>query len=174
MLVLVTGAAGFVGHHLVRRLLDDGHQVRCFVHPKTRGGRLEGLPVEITRGDISDPVAVHTAVAGTDAVIHLVAIIIEKGGATFTSVNAEGTRHVVMACQKAGVKRLIHQSANGAAPNASRPYTHSKWLGEEAVRSSGLDYTILRPSVIYGEADQFLNRMAGIARMTPIVPKPKW
>ena len=121
-------------------------------------------------GDVLDPKSLEAGMAGADAVIHLVGIISEVGENTFDNIHARGTQNVVDAARKAGVKRLVHMSALGTRPDAVSRYHTSKWQGEEAVRQSGLAYTIFRPSVIYGPGDRFVNQFASMARWSPILP----
>jgi NADH dehydrogenase len=110
------------------------------------------------------------ALTGCEAVIHLVGIISEVGRSTFEKVHTWGTGNMVRAAQLAGVKRFIHMSALGTRPNAASRYHQTKWAAEEAVRQSGLDHTIFRPSLIYGPRDQFVNVFSKIIRLSPIVP----
>ncbi|MEE9201867.1 MAG: complex I NDUFA9 subunit family protein [Dehalococcoidia bacterium] len=171
MLVLVTGATGFVGGYLVRQLLSQGHQVRCLVRSTSTPGHLKGLPVELAPGDITQAGSLSDACAGAGGIIHLAAIIREKGRATFRRVNTEGTQHLVAAAQRAGVGRFIYMSNLGVrGPEPAYPFLHSKWLGEEAVREGGLAYTIFRPSVMFGLEDRFINVLADLIRRAPVVP----
>lgn len=168
MNVLVTGAAGFVGRHVVRRLLEAGHRVRALVH------RRDGVPrgIERGRGDVTEPRALRQAAEGMDACVHLVAIIVERGDLTFERINVDGTRNVVAALEAAGVRRLVHLSALGAGPDGRFPYLRSKWLGEEAVRASALDWTVLRPSVLYGDGAGFFRPIVWTLRWLPFYPLP--
>ncbi|MEX2557398.1 MAG: complex I NDUFA9 subunit family protein [Actinomycetota bacterium] len=168
MKVLVTGGTGFVGSHLVRRLRDEGFEVRVL------GRDTDGAPhgVEVLAGSIADPEAVRRAVEGVDAVVHLVAIIVERGSQTFEAVNHQGTGKLVTAMESAGVRRLVHQSALGAGPDERFPYLRSKWLGEQAVRGSSLEWTILRPSVLFGEGAGFFRPIVWSLRWAPVYPMP--
>ena len=168
MKVLVTGGTGFVGSHLVPRLRDDGFEVRVL------GRGTDGVPhgVDVLAGSVADPEAVRRAVHGVDAVVHLVAIIVERGSQTFEAINHQGTRNLVAAMESAGVRRLVHQSALGAGPDERFPYLRSKWLGEETVRASSLDHTILRPSVLFGEGAGFFRPIVWSLRWAPIYPMP--
>jgi uncharacterized protein YbjT (DUF2867 family) len=168
MKVLVTGGTGFVGSHLVPRLRNDGFEVR--VLGRGTGGVQDG--VEAVAGSVADPEAVRRAVEGVDAVVHLVAIIVERGSQTFEAVNHQGTRNLVAAMESAGVRRLVHQSALGAGPDERFPYLRSKWLGEEAVRASSLEWTILRPSVLFGEGAGFFRPIVWSLRWAPVYPMP--
>lgn len=179
MLVLVTGATGFVGRRVVRELLDRGHGVRALVHTAGREGLFaEGL-VEVHQGSLADPEALAQASCGVDAVAHLVAIIRQRKGSTFDLVNRQGTANLVAAIKGAGkgaegasgrVCKLVHVSVIGAANDPAYPYLRSKWRGEQVVVNSGLPYTILRPSLLFGEGDEFLNTLAGLVRVFPVVP----
>ncbi len=169
-MILVTGANGFVGSHLVERLRRDGVAVRALVRNPSRAEKLRDLGAEIVPGNISDPVSLDAAAAGCDRVIHLVGIIQEGRGFTFQSVHVEGTRKVLAAAKKAGVKQFLHQSALGTKEHATSEYHRTKWEAEKLVRTSGLPYTILRPSLIYGPGDQFTVRLADAIRLSPVLP----
>jgi len=173
MKVLVTGATGFVGREIVRELPRAGHET----HILTRDGYADGteaaekgLSAQIHFGNILNPDSLQRACQGMDAVVHLVGIISEIGENTFENIHTRGTKNVVTAARDAGVKRFIQMSALGTRPNAAARYHQSKWAAEEIVRSSGLDWTIFRPSIIYGPGDQFVNRFAGMARFSPVMP----
>jgi NADH dehydrogenase len=170
MRVLVTGATGFVGTHLVRALVKAGHDVRALSRTASRDSVPSGA--EPVAGDVTEPSSLRSALAGVDAVVHLVAIIAERGGRTYYGVNHLGTENVVRAMKEAGVSTLVHQSALGVGPDERFPYLHSKWLGEEAVRASGLDYTILRPGVIHGRGAGFFKPIVWNVRWLPVFPLP--
>jgi NADH dehydrogenase len=165
MNVLVTGGTGFVGREIVRELIASGHRVRSL----SRGTHLRESP-EMPPGNVLDAASLPQAFAGVEAVIHLVGIISEFGEQTFENVHVRGTQNVVSAAQQAGAKRFVHMSALGTRPNAVARYHKTKWAAEEIVRGSGLDWTIFRPSIIYGPGDGFVNLFAKIIRRSPIVP----
>ena len=182
--VLLTGASGFVGSHVLPALLDAGHQVRALV----RGDAAETLvvarlaadrrdAVSFYRGDVTGaeaPTELAAAMAGTDAVVHLVAIPRDMaGGRDLLRVNLDGTRAVVEAMRVAGVRRLVHLGALGVADDPRLHYATSKARAEAEVARSGLDFTILKPSLLWGERDGFFNIVADLARISPgLVPVP--
>jgi NADH dehydrogenase len=167
MNVFVTGASGFVGQEVLEKLRAAGHNLRVLV----RRASTQNLPgVDIHQGNILDPDSLPAGMTGIDAVIHLVGIIGEIGENTFENVHTHGTQNVVNAAKEAGVRRFVHMSALGTRPNAVARYHRSKWAAEEFVRNSGLDYTIFRPSIIYGPRDHFVNLFASISRFSPFVP----
>ncbi len=168
--VLVTGAAGFVGVRVCQMLVQHGWRVRAFVHRPARAARrLGGTPVEVVGGDVRDPAALDRATRGAGSVVHLAAIAIETGHATYEAVNTEGTRAVLDAAQRAGVRRIVHMSQNGASSASPYRFLRSKGLAEDAVRASTLEWTILRPSVIFGPGDEFVSVLARLVRLSPLV-----
>jgi NADH dehydrogenase len=179
--ILVTGASGFVGSHAVPALLAAGHRVVALVRTPTAGEVVVGrLPVgdrsrvEPRIGDVTRPASLGPALDGVDAVLHLVAIPRDhRGGADLRLVNTEGTRAVVEAMKTAGVRRLVHMGAMGVEDDPSLHYASSKAKGEAVVAASGLDWTILKPSLQFGPGDGFFNIIADLVRMSPgIVPVP--
>ena len=169
-MILVTGANGFVGRNLVGRLRKDGIAVRALVRNPAKAARLRDLGAELAEGDISNPSSLETAVKGCDRVVHLVGIIQEAPGVTFKGVHIDGTRNVLDAAKKEGVKQFFLQSALGTRPNAKSQYHRTKWEAEELVRASGLPFTILRPSLIYGPGDLFTIRLAETIKISPVLP----
>jgi NADH dehydrogenase len=166
--VLVTGATGFVGNAVVESLINNGYQPVALV----REGSESKLKhkAEIAHGDVLDKESLTAALEGVDAVIHLVGIIREypKKGVTFENMHHIATKNIVEACKEKHVKRYIHMSANGTRSNAVSMYHKTKYEAEEEVRKSGLEYTIFRPSLIYGPDDSFINMLAGYMKGTPI------
>ena len=151
MKVLITGVTGFVGSHLAERLGAQGHTLRGLIRkPGARRYLGASVPLELVAGDVTRPETLAPAMRGVDAVIHLAAIPYERSGATYEAVNAQGTRNVVNAAKEAGVKRFIHHSALAVYARSPYGYLRSKGEGEDAVRASGLEWTIFRPSVLVG------------------------
>ncbi len=150
--------------------MDDRALVRS--PPGENKSRLEALPgVEMVSGDVLQPQSLGDGLRGCDTVIHLVGIIREPKTLSFQQAHVEATRNVVEAAQANGIRRFIQMSALGTRASAVTPYHQTKWQAEEIVRSSGLDWTIFRPSVIYGEGSEFITSMLGLARapITPII-----
>jgi NADH dehydrogenase len=166
--IFVSGGTGFVGGHLVCELLGRGHTVRLLTH--RRGKSIVG--VEQVAGDVTRPESFEAALSGCDAVINLVGIIREfpAQGITFERLHVQATASMLAAAHKNGIKRYLQMSALGTRPNAVSAYHTTKWRAEELVRESGLDGTILRPSLIFGPQDAFVNMLAAQLRMTPIMP----
>jgi uncharacterized protein YbjT (DUF2867 family) len=168
--VVITGGSGFVGSHLTRMLADAGHQVAVVSRGSKRRPRRTN--VSFVKADLTDSPVLVDAFRGCDAVIHLVAVIRERGKQTFQRVNAEAAERVAEAARMAGVPHLIHQSALAVDPDPRYLYLASKWQGEQAVRGSGVPYTVFRPSLIFGPGDGFFTLLAKLVRLNPVVPIP--
>ncbi len=166
MRVFLTGATGFVGRHMLKRLLAEGHAVRALVRSPEELAAVHG--VEAFPGDVVAGQGLDAAMQGCAAVIHLVGIIVEKGSNTFENVHHIATRNVVEAARRNGIQRLVHMSALGARPNGVAAYQTSKWKGEEEVRKSGIPYCILRPSLIFGQGDGFVTQMMDMMKKAPL------
>lgn len=168
----MTGTTGFVGRHIAGRLVEDGHELRCLVRDTEAEASwfLKGIGAEVAEGDIHVSHSLASGAAGCDAVIHLVGIIFEGPGASFEQVHVEGTRNMLLAADAAGIRRFIHMSALGTREGAGAAYHRTKWDAEEVVRASGLDYTIFRPSIIYGPGGEFINMLRRQIRLLPVVP----
>ena len=169
-MILVTGASGFVGRNVVKALRTRGKEVRCFIRTPSKEKAVAAYHVEMAYGDILTLSALKEAMRGVDTVVHLVAIIREKGKENFDLINRSGTEIVTQAAKEEGVRHFVHLSAIGAQDNPAYPYLYSKWQGEQAVINSGLTYTIFRPSFQFGEGDEFINTLAGVVKAFPIVP----
>jgi uncharacterized protein YbjT (DUF2867 family) len=169
--VLVTGGTGFVGPHVLHALRARDLPVRALVRKSARTSQLSAWGVELAVGDVTDPASLHAACAGVDAVVHLVAII--KGRPEdFDRVMTEGTRNVVAAAQQAGVRRFVLASALGLDERSKDavPYFAAKWKMERAVRESGLEHVIFRPSFVFGRDGGVLPTFIRLARYAPLTP----
>ncbi|MCC6355434.1 MAG: NAD(P)H-binding protein [Verrucomicrobiae bacterium] len=162
--VLVTGGTGFVGRHVVARLRASGFAVRVLARDPSRVAATPGLAgAELVAGDASDGIP-DACMRDVAAVVHLVGIIAERGQNTFERAHVRATANAVAAARSAGVGRFIHLTALGTRPNARSAYHRTKWLAEDAVRASGLDWTILRPSLILGRGCGFVGEFASMMR----------
>lgn len=171
-MILVTGATGFIGSHTVRALRARGLEVRALVRPSADVASLNTLGVDLIRGDLLDPQILKQACTGVEQIIHIVGIIREiPPKVTFERIHIEGIRGLLAAAQAQGVGRFIYISAIGARPNARARYHQTKWAAEEMVRASGLAWTILRPSVVFGPGDDFINLLANdLVKTPPFIP----
>ncbi len=169
-MILVTGGTGFVGRHLIKRLRRDSVPVRAMVRDPKKARTLTDLGAEVVAGDVSDRASLEAASAGIERVIHLVGVIQEAPGVTFRGLHVEGTRNLLDASKKAGVRHFLFQSALGTRQDAASRYHKTKWEAEELVRKSGVPFTILRPSLIYGPGDLFTIRLAEMMRLSPVLP----
>lgn len=177
--VLITGGTGFVGSFIAPRLRERGHAVRLLVHnPRHVKPFLHEGGYELVEGDATRPETLGPAAEGMDAVINLVAIIKEHGDVTFERLNYEATVNVVAAAEAAGARRFLQMSANGVRDDPRYPYFQTKYRAQQYVMTSGLDYTVFQPSVIFGRGDEFVNRLADLVRRpllvlpAPVVPIP--
>ena len=171
-MILITGAAGYVGNNLVRLLVAQGKPVRALVRsPQKAAVRLADVreQIEIVRGDVSRPETLGPALEGASAVVHLVAVAIERRRGDYERINTGGTVNLVDAAQAAGVRRFINMSQNGADSRLPYRFLASKGRAQEVVAASGLDWTALRPSVIWGPQDEFANVQARLIKLTPLV-----
>ncbi|MDH3997546.1 MAG: complex I NDUFA9 subunit family protein [Desulfuromonadales bacterium] len=172
MKVFLTGATGFVGSEVLRQLIAAGHQVRALVRAGSEDKLSEREQVEIHHGDVTDRASLDGALEGCEAVIHLVGIIREFPGrdVTFQRLHVEGTEHILAAAKAQGVRRYLHMSSNGARVDGVSDYHKTKGQAEEAVRASSLDWSIFRPSLIFGPGGEFVSILEELIRRIPIVP----
>lgn len=168
--IAITGGTGFVGIHTAKALARAGHQLRIIA----RGGRRD-VPrpagTEFVRADLASGNGhLIDALRGADVVVHLVAVIRQRGKQTFDRVNRGAAEAVVEASRSAGVGHLIHISAIGVDPDPAFPYLATKWAGEQAVRGGGVPYTVLRPSIMFGPGDGFFTTLTKLVRLNPVIP----
>jgi uncharacterized protein YbjT (DUF2867 family) len=171
MVIAVTGATGYVGSEIVRKLLRRDHELRALVREPRRAGWLEDLGVRLVAGGLDDPAALRTLAEGAGAVVHLVGIIVQAGARSYEAIHVAGTQSVLAAARDAHVPLILHMSALGARSAAdATAYHRTKWQAEEAVRTSGLPHAIFRPSVIAGPGNAALKMMVDMLRLSPVVP----
>jgi uncharacterized protein YbjT (DUF2867 family) len=170
-MILVTGGTGFVGTHVVHALRARELPVRVLVRDPPRGSRALAWGAELVEGDVTEPASLHDAIDGVEVVVHLVAII--KGSPPdFERVMSQGTRNVVAAAKSAGVRRFVLASALGLDERTKDavPYFAAKWQMERAVRESGIDHVILRPSFVFAGDGGVLPTFVRVARFAPVTP----
>lgn len=177
--ILVSGAGGFVGSYALPALVDVGHRVVALVRTERSGKKTRRRlspaqrdRVEIRIADVTRPETLSAAFVDVDAVLHLVAIPRDDdGGRSLTAVNTHGTRNMLWAAEQAGARRFVHQGAMGVVDDPRLHYASSKARAEALVSKSGLDWTILKPSLLFGPGDGFFNIVADLVRASPgIVP----
>lgn len=172
--VTVFGGSGFLGRHLVKRLAAHGDIVRVAVRDPVAAGFLKPMgdvgQIVLMKVDVHDEAAVKVAVEGAEAVVNLVGILFERGSQTFAEIQATAPGRIARAAAATGVKRLVHVSAIGADASSPAVYARTKAAGEQAVRETFAEVTIVRPSVIFGPEDGFFNRFAALARFLPVLP----
>ncbi len=170
----VFGGAGFIGRHVVQRLAAAGWIVRVAGRDTERAGRLRVLggvgQVVPVAASVTDEASVARAVAGAEAVVNLVGILFERKPGDFQRIQAEGAGRVARLAAAAGARRLVHLSAIGADAGSESLYARTKAEGEAAVLAAFPTATILRPSVVFGEEDQFFNRFAALGAVLPFMP----
>ncbi len=168
--VLVLGGSGFVGRHLCEQLNREGIRVTVPTRRAVHARHVQTLPlVDVIETDIHDDAALATLLPGHDAVVNLVAIL-HGNAKAFDRAHVELPRRLAQAMLGAGVTRLVHVSALGASPQGPSLYQKSKAEGEAVLRASGLALTVLRPSVVFGADDQFLNLLARLQSVLPVLP----
>ncbi len=173
-LVTIFGGSGFLGRHIVRALANEGWRIRVavrrpniahFLRPMGRVGQ-----IQIVKTNVLDGEQVSAALKDADAAINLVGILAQSGRQRFDAVHAAAAELVARRAHEAGIARLIHFSALGANANAPAHYFRTKADGEARVRAAFAEATIFRPALVFGPEDQFFNRFAALARLSPVLP----
>ncbi len=172
MRVFVTGGTGFVGRETVIRLHAAGHKIRCLVRKGSENKLPELKGLELVSGDATNRDSLSGVLNGCDAIIHLIGIIRElpRQGITFAREHVEATRNIVELATESGITRFLHMSANNVAKDAATGYQTTKWQSEQLVQGSGLDWTIFRPSIIFGAEGDFIRTTIAIVKSLPMVP----
>jgi uncharacterized protein YbjT (DUF2867 family) len=173
-LAVVFGGSGFVGRHTVSALAQRGYRVRAAVRRPDLAGHLQPMGVvgqiHAVQANLRYPDSVQRAVRGADVVVNCVGVLASVGAQTFVAVHASGARAIAKAAHEAGAVRLIHISAIGADANGRANYARTKAAGEQAVLQEFPSAIILRPSIVFGPEDEFFNRFAAMARVSPMLP----
>ena len=174
-LVTVFGGSGFLGRHVVRALANRQYRIRVAVRRPELAGHLKPLggvgQIEAVQANLRFPQSVDAAVRDADIVVNLVGILFERSGQRFDAVQAEGAAAVARAANAVSA-RLVHVSAIGADENSPSHYARSKAQGERLVLAAQPEAVIMRPSIVFGPEDDFFNRFAALARISPVLPLP--
>jgi uncharacterized protein YbjT (DUF2867 family) len=171
-MIVVTGASGYIGSHIVKQLTQNGKPVRAMVRSRSQAekeGRLAGLNIEWVEADVTRSETLSPALDGAEVVIHTVAIAIEKGRMTYEEVNFLGTKNLVDTSIAKKVKRFINLSQLGADANLPYRFLASKGRAQDYVATSGMHWTAFKPSVVWGPEDEFANTFARLVPLSPII-----
>jgi uncharacterized protein YbjT (DUF2867 family) len=175
--VVVVGGTGFIGRHVVRALLDDDHIVTVLGRDPSAVTKLPLLAgANAARGDVTDPSSLTGTLEGADAVVMVVAfpnypMELPRKGLTFERYEAEGARNLLVEATRAGIRRFLYVSGAGADSSSDKTWYRAKGLAEEAIKASGIDYVIIRPSWIYGPGDKSVSRLVTMVKLCPVVPR---
>ena len=169
-MILVTGATGVIGRALIRHLTTTGQQVRVLLRPSPQSPRIpKGVPVEVAVVSLNDERGVRAALRGVDHIYHLASASTLGRRGNLLTTDIEGTRTLAQAARDAGIQRFIYLSHIGADRASAFPIQKAKGIAEEHIRRSGVPYTIIRSSVLFGPEDRFTNNLAGILRVVPLI-----
>lgn len=177
MKIVVAGGTGFLGRHICRALIEGGHVVKVLARSPERLSRIpDAARATAIRADVTKPETLVETLEGADAVVGAVQfpnhpVEIPRRGLTYDNFDFRGTENLLEEATRAGVERYVYLSGAGANTASDKGWYRAKGYAERAVRNSGLDYAIVRPSWAYGPEDRALNRLAKIARFSPVVPR---
>lgn len=170
-MLLVTGATGFVGRALLIRLAQSQIQARCLLRPAKRTPNLpRGVPVQVSIASFNDARALRSALVGIDTMVHLASAEWHGPRADLLNLDVNGTRALLEAAREAGVQRVVYLSHLGADRASAYPVLKAKGIAEEFIRQSGLDYTIIRSALAFGPEDRWVNALAVLMRLLPVMP----
>jgi NADH dehydrogenase len=173
-MILITGATGYIGRHLVARLVAQGERPRCLVRDISRAKRI--LPadkVELVEGATTSPDSLGAAVQGVDTIVHAAFLTADRKQSTgneYEKTNVQGTANLIKVAKKAGVKRIIEIGGLGTKPDKPGSYMQGRYLAEKMLKESGLDWTIIQPSVLFGKNAPFIKGLVDLIRTSPVVP----
>jgi len=173
-MILITGATGYTGRHLASRLAAQGQRPRCLVRDTQRAAAI--LPAdkaEFVQGNTTQPASLGVAMQGVDTVVHAAFLTADRKQSVdnhYQETNVQGTANVIKAAQDAGVKRIIEMSGLGTKPDKPGSYMQGRYLAEKMLKESGLDWTIIQPSVLFGKDAPFIKGLSDLIRTAPVVP----
>jgi uncharacterized protein YbjT (DUF2867 family) len=173
-MILITGSTGYIGRHLVARLVAQGERPRCLVRDISRAKRI--LPadkVELVEGATTSPDSLGAAVKGVDTIVHAAFLTADRKQSTgneYEKTNVQGTANLIKVAKKAGVKRIIEIGGLGTKPDKPGSYMQGRYLAEKMLKESGLDWTIIQPSVLFGKNAPFIKGLVDLIRTSPVVP----
>ncbi len=168
--VTVFGGTGFLGRHIVRRLVERGIRVRVATRHPDRSPAPSAPGIEAVRADVGDAASVAAALSGADGAVNAVSLYVEEEGRTFEAVHVDAAARVAGLARDAGLGGLVHVSGIGADPRSPSRYVASRGRGDEAVAAAFPSAAILRPSVLFGPGDSFLSAIADLLRRSPVFP----
>ncbi len=172
MMFFIAGGTGFIGRHMVSALAEAGLQAKCLARSAAKSEICKKAGSDVVIGDITERESLKGKLDNCDVVVHLVGIIEEKEGLSFELVHVAGTENLVYEAKQAKVKHFFYQSALGALPSSWSRYHKTKAEAEEIVRTSGIPYTIFRPSLVVGDGDGFTSKLNDLIASSPVVPVP--
>jgi len=173
-MILITGATGYIGRHLVSRLAAQGQRPRCLVRDTQRAATI--LPtdnVEFVQGSTTQPASLGVAMQGVETIVHAAFLTADRKQSAsnhYQETNVQGTANVIKAAQDAGIKRIIEMSGLGTKPDKPGSYMQGRYLAEKMLKESGLDWTIIQPSVLFGKDAPFIKGLSDLICTAPVVP----